>query len=73
MSKEYNYIILYRDGVGWELDWASEEQFFHNGTIYDTETKQWEHGYQGEGEYNTDEKAVTEQLVKALAIMNGED
>lgn len=73
MSKEYTYIIVYKEGEGWELDTDSEEQFFHNGTVYDTETKQWEHGYLGDGEFNANEKAVTEQLFKALRQMNGED
>ena len=73
MSKEYTYVIVYKEGEGWEIDTESEEQFFPNGTIYDNETTEWEYGYLGEGEFNANEKAVTEQLCKALAIMNGED
>ena len=72
MSKEYTYVIVYKEGEGWEIDYESEEQFFPNGTIYNTETTQWEHGYLGDGEFNADEKAVTEQLCKALDTMNGE-
>ena len=73
MSKEYTYVIVYKEGEGWEIDTESEEELFPNGTIYDNKTKQWEYGYLGEGEYNANERAVTEQLCKALAIMNGED
>jgi uncharacterized membrane-anchored protein len=73
MSKEYTYVIVYKEDEGWEIDTESEEQFFPNGTIYDNETTQWEHGYLGDGEFNADEKAVTEQLYKALRQMNGED
>lgn len=73
MSKEYTYVIVYKEGEGWEIDTESEEELFPNGTIYDNKTKQWEYGYLGEGEYNANERAVTEQLCKAIAIMNGED
>ena len=73
MSKEYTYVIVYKEGEGWEIDTESEEQFFPNGTIYDNETKQWEYGYLGDGEFNANEEAVTEQLCKAISIMNGED
>ena len=73
MSKEYTYVIVYKEGEGWEIDTESEEQFFPNGTIYDNKTIEWEHGYQGDGEYNSDEKAITEQLFKALLIMNKKD
>ncbi len=73
MSKEYTYVIVYKEGEGWEIDIESEEQFFPNGTIYDNETTEWEYGYLGDGEYNANERAVTEQLCKALAIMNGDD
>jgi hypothetical protein len=73
MSKEYTYVIVYKEGEGWDIDTESEEQFFPNGTVYDAETREWEYGYQGDGEYNANERAVTEQLCKALAIMNGED
>ena len=72
MSKEYTYVIVYKEGEGWEIDTESEEQFFPNGTIYDTNTREWEYGYLGDGEFNADEKAVTEQLCKALDTMNGE-
>jgi hypothetical protein len=73
MSKEYTYVIVYKEGEGWEIDTESEEQFFPNGTIYDNKTTEWQFGYLGEGEYNADEEAVTEQLYKAIRQMNGED
>lgn len=72
MAKEYTYVIVYKEGEGWEIDTESEEHFFPNGTIYDTDTRKWEYGYLGEGEFNANEKAVTEQLCKALDTMNGE-
>jgi hypothetical protein len=73
MSKEYTYVIVYKEGEGWEIDTDSEEQFFPNGTIYNRETKQWEHGYLGDGEFNGREEEITDQLCKALGIMEGED
>jgi len=73
MAKEYTFVIVYKEGEGWEIDTESEEQFFPNGTIYDNETTQWEHGYLGDGEFNAGEEAVTEQLYKAIRQMNGED
>ena len=71
MSKEYTYVIVYKEGEGWEIDYESEEQFFPNGTIYNTETTQWEHGYLGDGEFNGGEEEITETLTSALEILNG--
>jgi hypothetical protein len=73
MAKEYHYAIVYREGTGWDIDVDVEESAFPNGTIYNTETKDWEYGYLGEGEYNAEEQAVTEQISKALRQMNGDD
>ena len=73
MAKEYSYVIVYKEGDGWQIDTESEEQFFPNGTIYDSDTTLWEYGYKGEGEYDSNERAVTEQLCRALRQMNGEE
>lgn len=70
MSKEYSYVIVYKENEGWQIDTESEEQFFPNGTIYDSNTTLWEHGYKGEGEYEPNERAVTEQLCEALSQLN---
>ena len=71
MSKEYTYVIVYKEGEGWEIDYESEEQFFPNGTIYNTETTQWEHSYLGDGEFNGREEEITETLSSALELLNG--
>jgi hypothetical protein len=71
MSKEYTYVIVYKEGEGWEIDYESEEQFFPNGTIYNTKSKQWERGYLGDGEYNGREEEITETLSSALDLLNG--
>lgn len=71
MSKEYTYVIVYKEGEGWSIDYESEEQFFPNGTIYDNETTQWEHGYLGDGEFNEREEEITETLSSALELLNG--
>ena len=71
MSKEYTYVIVYKEGEGWEIDYESEEQFFPNGTIYNTETTQWERGYLGDGEFNAKEEEITETLSSALELLNG--
>ena len=73
MAKEYTYVVVYKEGEGWEIDTESEEELFPNGTIYNKETKQWEYGYSGDGEFNANEEAVTEQLYKAIRQMNGEE
>ena len=71
MSKEYTYVIVYKEGEGWSIDYESEEQFFPNGTIYDNETTQWEHGYLGDGKFNGREEEITETLASALELLNG--
>jgi hypothetical protein len=71
MSKEYSFVIVYKEDEGWEIDTESEEQFFPNGTIYDNEAKQWEHGYLGDGEFNGREEEISETLSSALEILNG--
>jgi hypothetical protein len=71
MSKEYTYVIVYKEGEGWEIDYESEEQFFPNGTIYNRETTQWEYGYLGDGQFNGRELEITETLTSALELLNG--
>ena len=71
MSKEYTYVIVYKEGEGWQIDYESEEQFFPNGTIYNSDTTEWEHGYLGSGQFNGREEEITESLSAALEQMNG--
>ena len=73
MAKEYHYAIVYREDTGWDIDIDVEESAFPNGTIFNTDTREWEYGYLGAGEYNAEEQAVTEQISKALRQMNGDD
>ena len=73
MSKEYHYAISYSQDTGWIINIDVEESAFPNGTIYNTLTEEWEYGYLGEGEYDANERDVTDQLSKALRQLNGED
>jgi hypothetical protein len=73
MAKEHIYVISYTKDDGWKINTELEEECFSNGTIFDTETNEWEYGYLGDGEFHEDEQEITAQLSKALRQMNGED
>jgi hypothetical protein len=66
--KEHIFVIKYTSDKGWEWD-ADLEVRFDDGTIYDTETQQWEPAYL-DGEYADNDDEVGEKLLSILAIAN---
>jgi hypothetical protein len=67
--REYHFAILY-DGEEWQIDTDTEESAFPNGTIYNTETKQWEYGYLGEGKFTDGELETSQQISNMLDQLN---
>ena len=70
MSKLYHYVVMWSEEEGWQIDTEGEESAFRNGTIYNNETRCWEFGYRGEGQYNGREKELTETLTDILDLHN---
>jgi hypothetical protein len=66
MTKQYHYVVSYKEGEGWAIDTDSEETRFPDGTIYDTEKNEWQFGYLGDGKFNGREQELTEQLMEIL-------
>jgi hypothetical protein len=71
MAKQFHSAI-YFDGTEWHLDVDTEEYAFPNGTVYDTETKEWDYAYQGDGKWIDGEQEATEQLLKMFDKNNQE-
>ena len=67
--KEHLFIIKYTNEKGWEWDTDTEAVRLDDGTIYDTETQQWEPAYL-DGEYADNDDEIGEQLGAILAIAN---
>jgi hypothetical protein len=69
---KYHHYAIYFDGTEWHLDVDTEEHAFPNGTVYDTETKEWDYAYQGNGQWIEGEEDAMHQLQSMLNKMNQE-
>jgi hypothetical protein len=69
MSIEHTFVIKYSNEGGWEWDVDTEAARFDDGTIYDTETQQWEPAYL-DGEYADNDDEIGEQLASILHLAN---
>ena len=67
--KEHLFIIKYTNENGWEWDVDTEAVRLDDGTIYDTETQQWEPAYL-DGEYADNDDEIGEKLGAMLQIAN---
>jgi hypothetical protein len=71
MAKQYQFIIMFDEETNrWSVDYDSEEHAFPNGTIYDTDTKTWEFGYAGDGNFVGREQEVAEAISNMLDSHN---
>ena len=68
--KEHIFVIKYTNQRGWEWDTDLEVRF-DDGTIYDTETGEWQPAHKGEGEYVDNDDAISERLASMLELANG--
>jgi hypothetical protein len=67
---EHVFTIKYTNERGWEWDTDLEARF-DDGTIYDTDTGEWQPAHKGEGEYVDNDDLVGERLMSILEIANG--
>jgi len=71
MSRRYHYAIVFDEETNrWNIDIDTEEQVFNKGSIYNTETREWEYGYAGDGEFIGREEEITEALSNFLDKQN---
>ena len=71
MSNQYHYVIVFdEDDGGWRVDVDGEESAFPNGTIYNNDTREWEFGYAGDGNFVGIEQELSEQLSQTLDNWN---
>lgn len=71
MSKLHHYVIMFdEESNKWSVDIDGEEVAFPNGTIYNAETRSWEYGYAGDGNFVGREQELTEQLSQQLDKWN---
>jgi len=68
--KEHIFVIKYTNEKGWEWDVDTEANHFDDGTIYDTDTREWIPAHSGEGEYVDNDDEISEQLSAMLQITN---
>lgn len=67
---EHTFVIKYSNEGGWEWDVDTEADCFTDGTIYDTDTQEWQPAYKGEGEYVDKDDEIGEDLVSILWLAN---
>ena len=71
MSRQYHYAIMFDEETNrWNIDIDTEERVFNEGSIYNTETHEWEYGYAGDGEFIGREEEITEALSNFLDKQN---
>jgi hypothetical protein len=71
MARKYYYSVLFNELTNeWEIDTEGEESDFPNGTIYNTETKEWEYGYAGDGVFTGKEEELTQALCDFIETQN---
>lgn len=68
--KEHIFVIKYSNETGWEWDTDLEVRF-DDGTIYDTETGEWQPAHEGEGVYVDNDDEISERLASMLQLANG--
>jgi hypothetical protein len=67
---EHTFVIKYSNEGGWEWDVDTEAAHFTDGTIYNTDTQEWQPAHKGEGEYVDNDDEIGEQLASILQIAN---
>jgi hypothetical protein len=71
MNKEHHFVVSFNEETGkWKWDTDVEEARFEEGTIYNIDSNEWSSGYLGDGEYDTAEEELVEQLKHAIYVMN---
>lgn len=69
--RQYHFAIMFDEETNrWDIDIDTEESAFPNGTIYNTETREWEYGYAGDGKFTGREEEILQRLSKLLDIGN---
>lgn len=71
MSRRYHYAIVFDEETNrWSIDIDTEERVFNEGSIYNTETRDWEYGYAGDGNFIGREQELTELISQFLDNQN---
>lgn len=69
--RQYHFTIMFDEEKNrWSIDIDTEESAFPSGTIYNTESEEWEYGYAKEGNFTGQEQEITEQLSQMLDQLN---
>lgn len=71
MSRRYHYAVMFDEETNrWSIDIDTEERVFNEGSIYNTETREWEYGYAGDGNFIGKEQGLTEAISQFLDKQN---
>ena len=70
--KEHYFIVKWSKAEGWEIDPATEEVRFPDGTVWNGKegVGEWELPYLGEGRFNDNNDLVAEDLQVILDYAN---
>lgn len=69
--RRYHYAIVFDEATNsWDIDIDTEESIFPDGTIYNSENREWEYGYAGEGEFTGREEELSNGLQELLNEWN---
>jgi hypothetical protein len=71
MARKYYFSVVFDEATNeWDIDTEGEESDFPNGTIYNTETQEWEYGYAGDGVYTGREEEIAGALSNFFKTQN---
>ena len=68
---QYHYVIYFDEETKeWIHDCDIESYKFYDGTIWNTETQDWESGYLGDGIWNDKQEKIDEIMNDGLQFLN---
>ena len=63
MSYEHYFVVKYSAQDGFEIDPEVESDLFQNGTVWNTETKDWEVPYEGDNKWLDNDDEIAQLLL----------
>lgn len=70
MAIHYFVVAHDTDTGRWSIDADTEQAFFNDGTIYDTDTETWSHDYLGLDTWFPGSRELLEVIKSAIKNMN---
>lgn len=70
-ARQYHWVIQFDSTTNqWSVDTEMEESIFWDGTVYNLDTRSWELGYVGDGEFTGREDQLSSILNTFISVLN---